>query len=341
MRGREVEMRSSLRIGLGLAALVAGALLVRAALHRAEPAPAAPTAVPEPPASAAAPPSVCRDLLAHNERVLGGHPGPGGVSFSTSCYPVPPAGSGAWALRLAAWKKTGDWAGVETWQGGYTVVRIDATRREVKSQPPWAVEQGINYSTLSEPLRVDVDGDGQPELFVRQRDKEHEGASEERARLYTFREGKVVEYPGLPRTYAAMEDADGDGRLDVSYHPYASSRVHPGSGFDFTSEGPALLAHALPDGTFSTTDAAAQAFARKDCPTPRGSTADAGTSDVDPELCARLWGASEAEALALLRSLCPEGAKCKGGCAETNDPCAYFEDRARRLAVPPPLRLGP
>lgn len=357
----------SLRAGLALVAFCGVVLLLlRAALHRDVPAPPEPAAAMSAPppaasstsaasapaptpsgaalapaASAAAPSSACRDVLAHNERVLDGASGPGEVSFLEACYPNPSGGTGAWALRLDAWKKTGDWAGVETRAGSYTVVHIDAAGHTIESRPARGIEGGMSYSTVYEPVLFDFDGDGQPELFVRQFDKEHEGASSDSAKLYTFRGGKVVEYPGLPTTYDDMEDVDGDGRLDAIYHLYASVRVHPGSGFDFMSDGPALLAHSLPDGTFSTSDATAQTFARKGCPTSRGETADAGTGDVEPELCARLWGASRAEALALLRSLCPQGAKCEGGCAETNDPCVSFEDRARRLDLSPPLRLGP
>ncbi|MFT3771807.1 MAG: VCBS repeat-containing protein [Minicystis sp.] len=349
---------------LALAVLAAAALPLGAACRATEPAPPGPPPIASEPAKSAAPavatasapeplasapvapaapvassprpppPRVCRDLLARNRRVLAGHPDGYGLSFATSCYA---AGSGAWALRLDRWKNTRQFADVETWGGAYTVVHLDAAGHEVASQPAWVVGSEVSGSEMFEPVQFDFDGDGQPEVFVRQSDKEHEGPFTWRAKLYTFRGGKVVEYPGLPRTYVDLEDADKDGRPDVIYHPYESTRTHPGSAFDFTSEGPALLAHARPDGTFSTTDDAARAFARRDCP----ARTRPGRDDLEPELCARLWGASETEALAMLGALCPTGAECDGGCAETNDPCAYLSDRKRRLALPPPLRLGP
>src|SRR3954470_23674345 len=116
-------MRSSVRAGVAVVLLAAAALLLPRAPHREDPAqprattapllPLASASSPRAIVSAVAPPAstpapvmsadpvapVCRDLLAHNERVLDGQPGPEEVSFSASCYPDQ-GGGGAWGLRL-------------------------------------------------------------------------------------------------------------------------------------------------------------------------------------------------------------------------------------------------
>ena len=110
---------------------------------------------------------------------------------------------------------------------------------------------------------------------------------------------------------ARVEDYDGDGRLNL----VVRSPFHAEWG---TAEGIAylellhlpLLAHSLPDGTFSESDGTAQAFARSSCP------ARPGELTLDPSsrerrvaagrqiACLRLWGESAQAVTARLRTVC-------------------------------------
>jgi hypothetical protein len=64
-----------------------------------------------------------------------------------------------------------------------------------------------------------------------------------------------------------ISDVDGDGRPDIITHePYVdSATINCGSGDGYSVYGPALLVHSLPDGTFSSVDAQAMLFAKREC----------------------------------------------------------------------------
>jgi hypothetical protein len=64
-----------------------------------------------------------------------------------------------------------------------------------------------------------------------------------------------------------IRDVDGDGRPDIITHePYVdSATINCGSGDGYSVYGPALLVHSLPDGTFSSVDAQAMLFAKREC----------------------------------------------------------------------------
>jgi hypothetical protein len=154
--------------------------------------------------------------------------------------------------------------------------------------------------------------------------------------LLTYKNGAIVEYPGLPKGVRSMEDVDADGRPDLVYFPYAQPRINSCSRLDLEAAGPAMLAHARPDGTFSLDDDAAVAYARRAC---SPSTPEAGRAP--PELCARLSGASAADALAVLRQACKPPAAGDDGCQPVEGVCYDYNDRARLLRQAPPLRLPP
>ena len=151
----------------------------------------------------------------------------------------------------------------------------------------------------------DFDGDGEPELFVGIHGiwSNATGLELAESALYTFHGGAVVPYPPAARFGIwKLEDRDHDGRPDLlTSSPYARSRG--GSTPVFS---PTLVAHSLPDGTFSTTDEVAAAAARVACPRkpPLASVrrpAPPHREEDDERLaCARMWGVPVAEIAARL-----------------------------------------
>jgi hypothetical protein len=87
-----------------------------------------------------------------------------------------------------------------------------------------------------------------------------------------------------------MRDETGDGRPDLFRADGLSGTEQCGSGFPGDGEALSFMAHSLPDGTFSTTDAAARAYAKKLCP-----VRPARLTDFSSVLCTRLWGGVEAQ----------------------------------------------
>ncbi|HEU4411361.1 MAG TPA: hypothetical protein VFS43_39285, partial [Polyangiaceae bacterium] len=183
------------------------------------------------------------------------------------------------------------------------------------------------------PLSAENDDDGEPELFLRRVGREHEGPSNDAALLLTTRGDVARPMPSAPPKIDALDDVDRDGRPDLVYYPYSTVRGSC-AGFDSSSFGPAFLAHSLPGGAFSTTDAVARAYVARACPT--GPERDAEADDdapprAPPELCARLRGASEAEALAVLARDCKPAPSREAACRFEGGYCEQYEDRAADL----------
>ena len=111
--------------------------------------------------------------------------------------------------------------------------------------------------------------------------------------LYTWKNGAIVRYaPTAKMAIWNLEDVDGDGRPDLrTAFPYSSSRG--GSTPVFS---PDLVAHSLPDGTFSISDAVATAAMRKVCPKKPALSSLTAASGGDTEThgrdlaCALVWG---------------------------------------------------
>ena len=103
----------------------------------------------------------------------------------------------------------------------------------------------------------------------------------------------------------------------------------------------ALLAHSLPDGTFSWADAQAMLFAKRECPASPSQVIR--PEGFRPEMvdfprsaknvaCARLWGADEQ----------PLRAELAGRCYALNENCVTCDDRAmleKWASMPPPFRF--
>jgi hypothetical protein len=227
-----------------------------------------------------------------------------------SCLKTP---GGAWALELAQARLSPqsdyDWRGEWYLDGNVVLLHVDTTGGIVQthieteaggsaSGGPFANDELFKPGLANccdfvfgglRPLELfDFDGDGEPEVHV-MASYGHEGVHEEWHRLFTFKRGGIEPYAAAP-AFDAMRDETGDGRPDLFRADGLSGREQCGSGFPGDGEGLSFMAHSLPDGSFSTTDAAARAYAKKLCP-----VRPARLTDFSSVLCARLWGGVEAE----------------------------------------------
>lgn len=129
-------------------------------------------------------------------------------------------------------------------------------------------------AAIEPPQLFDFDGDGVPELLLADTHGtitlDADGATRHRAQrtseLLTYKRRVISRYaPALAlrgvatNGIAGMRDVDGDGRpdLELTFHAAAPASV------------PRRVAHALPDGTFSETDAVARRALLAQCPPAR------------------------------------------------------------------------
>jgi hypothetical protein len=208
---------------------------------------------------------------------------------------------GAWSIALDPPPAGG------TEARGWTAIHVDATgavtrrarafhasREDTSGDGPSVPDFGWIDDAWAE--AYDFNGDGDPELFVGLHAiwSSHTGLELAESILYTFTAGAIEKYaPATSFAIWKLEDRDNDGRPDiVTSSPYARSRG--GSTPVFS---PTLIAHALADGSFSTTDAVAERAARKACPTkPALATLRRPSPTRQGEdarlACARMWGLS-------------------------------------------------
>lgn len=203
---------------------------------------------------------------------------------------------------------------------------------------------GGEDSLSAELVAFDWDGDGVPEIVPLVRGKDHEGPDFVRGRVFTLKRGAVELYaPAAGLIAEQVADVDHDGLPDLRTRAgFSAPSSGCESGFDATLDGPAWLAHARPDGTFSLGDEVAAREAMKHCPAPprpllpAGAEGDAGVM-AQAILCARIWGASAEVVLEALEAACPRAPGRGEGC-----PAGECQDRATLDAwarAAPPLRL--
>jgi hypothetical protein len=141
--------------------------------------------------------------------------------------------------------------------------------REVKGISPGArVGYGGMPTTMRVQIASDYDDDGVPELWARTDEDGVEGGHFASSWLLSAHGGRISEYAPAQAlgVMGVPVDVDGDGRLDLPVDrdlAVIESRSCEGRPEMRPAD---LLAHALPDGTFSTTDAIATERLRRWCP---------------------------------------------------------------------------
>ncbi len=328
------------------------------------PAPGAPSATPAPPSS---PPSAtvdprCREVLQRNEEQLARiarRASCGGVAVAAlresfgACAQVP---GGTWAPEIVDARDRGEgdacellvsWrvmlfhpAGV-TEEGHDSMGRVERSFRVVASG-----DEAQEYARITL-TASDLDDDRAPELVVSETVEDH---SARRARtaieVYTASQGAVRVYePTRAMVLLGADDVDDDGRVDFFVpSPYVWTEGAE-CGLGLVHEPLTLLAHALPNGGFSTRDEVAARHLRQACPARE---APHGDDPPDPAglaiACRRLWGAAPDEALAPLRCerfRSPPSTRCEGTARrlpplEAGECPAHYDAWAH---MPPPLLL--
>jgi len=200
----------------------------------------------------------------------------------------------------------------------WDVVHVSAKGDRVTlAQPPFvsSVDRSLD---LEQPAVFDFDGDGEDDVILTGASWVRDGVSSPYGRIWTFKGKKIEPYAPAPE-FGAVEDIDDDGRPDLLTNgPYVVDTADgPDAGGCAGAErriaGPLLALHSRPDGTFAAADEEAMAYAKKACPArPKmlvvkaGADAGAqgGSAGPDALVCARLWGASEADLGALMTKEC-------------------------------------
>jgi len=321
------------------------------------PAPAAPTAAPTAAPAVVAP--ACRAVTAANQRVWTAAiragtllaartpPSPDEAVAATPPTALPdaarclPVAGGAWSLRFASLEYRATDEGLRgpvqlAFAGAPTAGRwAPAAIAE-----PWQ-EGTFRSTTYSLDRAFDWDHDGRPEVVLRTNTWEHEGPSASTLAIYGARGGAVVAYApaaDFNGSIVALEDADRDGRDDLVLP--TAWRFVDGCGMNgIEHEGPRLLAHALPDGSFSTTDDVARRWVTGACeqmPTPGDAARQYEDRDVWRVACARALGASPEHIVAALRADHPDRPRLQPG-DNDQEVCFSFEALAALALVGPPF----
>jgi len=156
----------------------------------------------------------------------------------------------------------------------------------------------------------DYDGDGVSEIVVEDTTDWGEESSETR-KVYTWKNGEIMEYSPAAFVFGAMVDVDGDKRPDlVVGGPFEVEGPCGLNGQTFRA--PPHVARSLADGTFSKTDAVAQEVVRLQCGPLEAdllllTKASNGEVQMDTGetarrvTCARIYGAKAADVVARVR----------------------------------------
>jgi len=172
----------------------------------------------------------------------------------------------------------------------------------------------------------------------------HEDASFSRGRLFALNGGRITPYePAKDLLVEELIDFDGDNHLDVvTFGPYDVGAESCASGFGYRISGPQLLAHQLADGTFSMTDTAAQAFAKKSCPKPPSKllVMENGYPDMSVAsrnvACSALWGATKEAVGRKVRAECAALPPTPSDCSQACD----LQTLLKAAQTVPPLTIG-
>jgi hypothetical protein len=235
------------------------------------------------------------------------------------------------------------------------LVHVDASGHEASAMPGhsqtyvWTPDGGaelqVNYSQIpywgsqdiNAPTYFDFDGDGDPEVLV-SGSVDEEGYNPGFLEIWTFKDGAVVPYaPAQGIVFDVVTDVDDDGRPDlVTRGPFASVEADSALGGTYPIAPLLFAAHSKPGGAFVQGDAAAIAFAKKEC----GPAVPLQFTTFDEDgakaiVCARLYGTTTEAAMKVL------DAQCKSYVPVVMDSAAgQCPDWSKGLAaVEPPFRL--
>lgn len=197
-----------------------------------------------------------------------------------ACHPFP---NGAWAIEAKTLHVVPDYGSAS---GEVAAVVYVGDRRVEIAETTNAGEAGM-FIRVASAIASDYDKDGVPEFWMRTAEDGVEGGHSEDGRLLHFDGRAVVPYVPASKLglIGAPRDVDGDGLMDLP----ASLGITLGQGAECFGKSDwsaaKLLAHALPDGTFSTNDAVAKSF------TSSSWCASAPSKVTTPEqaFCARMW----------------------------------------------------
>jgi hypothetical protein len=204
-----------------------------------------------------------------------------------------------------------------------------------------------DHVTFNSATAFDFDGDGEDELVILGQDQTKEGPKDPIGQIVTFKNGQVSLLTTVgPYPFFRTTDADADGRPDlVTYGPYRSRIPARCNGQASIAQGPALLLHSKPDGTFSINDDVAMKFAKQACEKPGFTVARDDEKRVDDEqtfvniACARMWGMPIAQANQAVASQCnvlTGEAACKDAALKS---CVYPNEMKAWIGVLPPLAI--
>ena len=203
----------------------------------------------------------------------------GKTGMGIACHPFP---NGAWSIEAKTFRAT-EYGSASA--DLFVVVYVGDRRVEI-SEPTAAGAAGM-FISVGTALASDYDKDGVPEFWMHVEEEGVEGGHMEQGSLLRFDGKDVVPYgPASKLGLLSMPpyDVDGDGLIDLP----TSLDIRLGEGIECGGKenwsAAKLLAHALPDGTFSTNDAVAKSFVSSWC-------ASAPSKIASPEqaLCARMW----------------------------------------------------
>ncbi len=201
----------------------------------------------------------------------------GSENLGTACLPFP---NGAWSIELKTFKPrygSGEAELVAVAYVGDRRLESDLTMRS---------GVGVMFTYVDSQLASDYDKDGVPELWMHSSVAGVDGGHFEESRLLHATKDAVVEYAPAAKLglLGAPRDVDGDGTMDLPVNfdiVFEKGVVCDGKSQWFAAK---FFAHALPDGTFSTTDAVAKSFTSSWCASPPSKV-----GSPEQAFCARMW----------------------------------------------------
>ena len=197
-----------------------------------------------------------------------------------------------------------------------------------------------HFTSLSDLLAFDWDGDGRKELAFREINSQEENndqvAQANRHWLLTMRRGAILDYTKDTAQISAIRDVDGDQRPDLLMRsPWVIDGPCGIAGIHFP--GPRFLRHSLPDGSFSDQDRIAQGFVVNRCTAAPADILEEST-DSDPAThigCALWWGRRPGDILQEIKKKRPADEAPLSSCFPRKELL-----RIAQIPPPAPFRLS-